>query len=463
MKPTQFLPMLKYQALFDLNLKVSHQERALLPTSEGGKVALDAKLLSLLQLASGRELNEILDSFAGGEATPDAVRAALACLAEAGLLTRLGETPTRPTPQPAVGPLVSAVIVTYNSQEWLGECLPSLFSQSYSELEVIAVDNASSDGSADWLKMNCPQVRLLRLDRAQSLAYAINQGVALAKGTYFLLLNPDVRLQPDAIAHMVATAQDDPSCAAVTAKLKFWWAPAFLNGLGNRVEAFSWGTDNAVGHLDLGQFDSWCEVPSACFAAALIPRAAWDRVGPLDSGFPLYYEDSEWSYRARLLGYTVRAAPQAVIYHAFGGRVPSGAEDGLTPRKLRQVAYGRLRFATKILSQTFLRRFLRNYLREDCRNFSRALRRREWATARAYLSAWWDSVRGLPALMPERRALQARRARSDEELFALQQGMPAPLMWHGLPELTWDLVLHHYLPLFHAGKTRPVPEFQSDL
>lgn len=422
---------------------------------------MDATLLSLLQQADGRELEEILADFQAEEVTSDTVRAGLACLAEAGLLVREGEAPGHCTPQPVTGALVSVVIVTYNSREWLGECLSSLFSQTYSPLEVIAVDNASSDGSADWLEANYPRVKLTRLKRARSLAYAINQGVTVAGGTYFLLLNPDVRLKPNAVAQMVAAAQGDPSCAAVAAKLKFWWAPAFLNGLGNRVGAFSWGTDNAVGHLDLGQFDSWCEVPSACFAAALIPRAAWDVVGALDVGFPLYYEDSEWCYRARLLGYTVRVAPEAVIYHAFGGRVPSGDESGLSPGKLRRVAYGRLRFATKILGPVFLRSFFRNYLSEDWTNFSRAVVGREWGTALAYLGAARDFLIAVPALVRDRRTLQARRARSDEELFQLQEQMPPPLTWRGLPELTWDLVCSHYLPLLRSGRTRPVPEFSD--
>jgi len=57
--------------------------------------------------------------------------------------------------------------------------------------------------------------------------YAINQGVAAAIGAHFLILNPDIRLEPDAVSHMVAVAQSNPLTAAVAAKLKFWWAPGF--------------------------------------------------------------------------------------------------------------------------------------------------------------------------------------------------------------------------------------------
>ena len=102
------------------------------------------------------------------------------------------------------------------------------------------------------------------------MAGAVNRGVENAAGRYFLLLNPDVELEPNVIALMVNAVQDNPFCAAVTAKLKFLWAPAFLNGIGNFVGGFSWGTDIALGHLDMGQFDGVRQVPSACFAGTLI-------------------------------------------------------------------------------------------------------------------------------------------------------------------------------------------------
>ncbi len=93
-------------------------------------------------------------------------------------------------------------------------------------------------------------------------------------GSTILLLNPDVQVEPDAVAHLVHKAASNPRCAAVAAKLRMLWTPAFLNGLGNQVGAISWGTDIGLGHLDLGQFAGWDEIPSACFAAALIPSRA---------------------------------------------------------------------------------------------------------------------------------------------------------------------------------------------
>jgi GT2 family glycosyltransferase len=435
--------------------------RPLLSTPQGGLVAVDGTLLSLWRLAQERDLEELAGTFQGEGASPAAIRAALASLVAAGLLVRDGETPESQRTEPTTGALVSAVIVTYNSREWLTECLGSLAQQTHSPLEVIIVDNASSDGSADWVRGGFPNVKVLSLTTPRSLSHAINRGVDAASGTYLLLMNPDVKLEPDTVAQLVEVAGGDPKCAAVASNLRFAWAPAFLNGLGNRVGSSSWGTDNCIGHLDLGQFDAWREVPSACFAATLISRAAWSSVGPLDEGFPLYYEDAEWSYRARLLGYSIRLAPHAIAYHAFGSRAPDGSESELTPPKLRRVAYGRLRFAAKLLGGASLRRFVANYGHEDWAGFRCALAGRNWAVAKAYLGAWSDFIWDVPGIRRRHRSLQSRRVLSDEELLAIPQEYPAASIWHGLPELTWSMILQHYLPLVSRERT-PEGDTRSD-
>ncbi len=452
-------------------------------------MAIDSDILAIWQSADGRSLDEVLAlPFLAGD--PGELRAALACLAEAGLLARnhRGEdplgSPIEPTPlplDPGNAPTppsqpvaesadgarrVSAILVGYNSRSWLVSCLASLQAQTCPPGEIIFVDNASQDGSAEWVREHYPQVQIICQEQPQPLARALNLGIQAASGDYYCLLNPDVILEPGAIARLLLAAQRGPACAAATAKLRLLWAPAFLNGLGNHVGAFSWGADNALGHLDLGQFDAWSEVPSACFAAALIPAAAFHTVGPLDEAFPMYYEDSEWCYRARLMGYIVRAAPAARVYHAFGGQIPgqgmpvklpNGATSSV--QKLCRVAYGRLRFISLLNSSKYLRRFLIRYLLEDLLRCTAALFTFRKAAVMAYVQAWMCFLRSLPELKQRRSSIQARRQRSDAEIYLLQKGLPAPLVWHGLPILTWDAICSEYLPLIEAGRTHPLPEF----
>lgn len=445
-------------------------QRPYLTTPQGGKVVVDRYTLGLWHSAHERNLAQVLTWAEQQGLSRWAAASALVCLVEAGLLSRREEQLTQrvasereaQTPQVGEsGELVSAVIVAYNSRAWLPACLASLQAQTYSNLEIILVDNGSSDGSLEWAQEHHPQTRCIRLTSAVPLARAINQGIQAAAGAYYLILNPDVRLEPSATAYMVAAAQREARCAAVAAKLRFLWAPSFLNGLGNFVGALSWGTDSALGHLDLGQFDDWRELPSACFAAALIPAVILRDVGLLDEGFPMYYEDSEWCYRARLLGYRICAAPQAVVYHAFSSREPGGEQGGLSAVKLQHVVHGRLRFAFRLLSRATMARFMFSYGLEDLINLLAALLRRRWAMAQAYTQAWWDFRKALPALRVERKLLQNQRRCDDKELLALQKRLPPTLIWRGLPLLTWDSICQYYAPWLMAQRTQDYPEFRE--
>lgn len=386
------------------------------------------------------------------------LRAALACLCQAGLLIRHPAEDAGPIVASTGGPLVSVIIVAYNSRAWLADCLASLEEQNYPAREIILVDNHSSDDTVAWMIAHHPEIRLIQHTQAVSLAAAINSGVEAAQGEYFLLLNPDVTLQPDALSNLVQRAQSEPTVACVAAKLKLTWTPGFLNGIGNLVGAFGFGADIGLGHLDLGQFGHYTQLPSACFAAALVSRRACEEIGPLDPAFPLYYEDSEWCYRARLLGYSVLAAPQAVVLHAFGSRTPANQEAGISATRLERVVYGRLRFAEKLLSEPYRRKFMRRYRIEDSlRLLLAALRLRG-----SMVKAIWQGRQQFSQAsdLPNQRAgLQNQRKISDEALLGLNIDRPAPLIWYGAPILTWDTIQSVYLPLILAGQTIKLPEF----
>jgi GT2 family glycosyltransferase len=440
--------------------------RPVLVTPQGGKVAVDAMLQELWQFAHSRDLATVVRDLPGNHGEP-VVRAALACLAEAGLLERTVENlapdfqeASSPSDELPEAPPVSVVIVGYNSRRWLAECLPSLQNQTHRALEILVVDNGSQDSTRTWLAEAFPQVRCSGWETPHSLAEALNHGVAQTAGEYLLLLNPDVKLAPDAIQHLVNKARQNPEAGAVAAKLKFWWLPAFINGLGNYVGRLSWGTDLGLGHLDLGQFDSWEKLPSGCFAALLIPRAAWEAVGTVDTGYPMYYEDTDWSYRARLANRPILAAPEAVVYHAFGGEANAYAEQGRSAQKTTHIVYGRLRFVRKIVASQ-RGKFLLPYLLEDSANLLRYTLRGEFEQARALVEGWRKYRRERQSIQTAAEAIQETRQISDRDLFGLQRDIPQALIWQGYPELTWDLVQNHYLALINSGKTRNLPEMEK--
>lgn len=441
--------------------QANQHNRIQLATPHGGRIWVDPIVLNLWKSADQRRLSEITREHQSGELTEDQIRFGLACLAEAGLLDRSNHPVANNSRDCLQGEQVSVIIVTYNSRTWIQGCLNSIAEQTYSPIEIIIVDNGSQDGTADWVKTNAGHVRLTINSQSCSLAGALNQGIQQASGSYILLLNPDILLEPGAIEELVQTAQLEPNCAAVAAKLLLLWAPAFLNGLGNLVGPSSWGVDIGLGHLDLGQFDGVKTIPSACFAAALIPREKINRIGFLDEKFPMYYEDSEWCYRARLMGFSILAAPHARCLHAFGSRLPSGENEGLSAHKLRRVTCGRLRFITRINGRVAFWRFLFSYFVEDVLRGLVYLITGKVRLSLAVLQGWSDYLDQLPEIKKSRKDIQSQRKIPDRELFGRQKSFPILLMQSGLPALTWDVIRSEYAPLMNLGKVKPLPEFRA--
>ena len=440
---------------------LQHGDPPFFTTPNGGVVVTDTALATLWSAAASATLPNLVARFEHDDHVGDLVHEAVACLAEARLLERPSPPCAPPGPDgDNEGPSVSILIVVSSARELdtLDECLHSVAETKYRPLELIVVDNDAGIALEPMVSRQATAARVLHLAPRRRLAAACNAAVAESEGRYLLLMNPDVKLGQDTIAQLVTRAEAGRDVAAVVPKTRFWRTPAFLNGIGNRVSPQTWGTDNAIGQLDLGQFDEWRNPPSASLTIELISRAAWDAVGPFDESFPAYYEDADWAYRARLMGWTIAAEPAAEAFHIFGGFWDATPDGGLSDRKLKTAVVGRLRFACKIAGPSTLRLLLKNYVSEDLANIGHALRRRDFAEARVYAAAWTSVVASAGALFSKRRRIQAARVVDDETLFPPEAAMPRSYTYRNSPVLTASLIREEYAPLLRQGKTRPVAE-----
>ncbi len=435
-----------------------------LTTPQKGRVLVDPFVGDVWQFANGKSLDNIIQHFQNQKLPLKTILSTLVCLVEGGFLERCPEQASssssvfqmgEDSPRP---PLISVVVVAYKGKSWLVDLIPDLLAQSYQPLEIIVVDNAREPELQAWLAAAFPMVRYLLPEGQTTFAAGVNLGVSAARGDYTVILNQDLRLDPHLVGNLYQYAKTFPQAAAIAPKLKFLWAPAFLNAIGNRVGASSWGSDNLLGHLDLGQFDHWREISSACFACVMIPSKMWDVVGAVDEGYEMYYEDTDWCYRARLLGLKVIFAPEAEAFHAFGGKVPDGSEEGLSPEKLRKVVYSRYRFATRIVGQQF-DRFINNYQAEDRGNLDHEKKQGNQAMAAAIESGMAKFEAEKADLLALREEIQAQRQVGDGPLFTWQKSLPENISWRGLPVLTRKIIEKHYLSAFLQKRTRHMPEF----
>lgn len=211
---------------------------------------------------------------------------------------------------------VDIIIVHYNAIEILPNFFQSLSEINYPDYKIYFYDNASIDGSADWVEHNYPDINVFRSDVNHFFCKSNNYAVAQGEGEFILLINNDIIVEPDFIHHMVTRIKKDELIAAVASKMLLSRHPGFLDSTGTILSKEGHAYNRGIGQPDLGQFDGSTEVFGACFGCTLLRRSMWEeKVGGLDPDYFGYYDDTDWCYRANLMGYKIVYEPQAVVYH----------------------------------------------------------------------------------------------------------------------------------------------------
>lgn len=232
---------------------------------------------------------------------------------------------------------LSIFIVSYNTCELTRACLRSLFASPPSvDFEVIALDNASADGSADMIAREFPGVRLIRSAENLGFAAGNNRARREARGERFLLLNPDTRVHPGAIDRLLAFARAHPEAGITGGRtlnddgsLNPWscrgrptpWA-LFCQAVG-LTTAFRGSRlfdPQSLGHWAR---DSEREVDVVVGCFLMIGRDLWDELGGFDESFFMYGEETDLCLRARALGYRPAITPDAAVVHHGAASEPA--------------------------------------------------------------------------------------------------------------------------------------------
>lgn len=267
---------------------------------------------------------------------------------------------------------LSIIIVNWNVKELLRACLHSLL-EAWADsptltLEIIVVDSASSDGSAQLVRDEFPQVQLIASDENLGYARGNNIGVAAGQGRYLFLLNPDTVVAPTALSELVRYLDDHPEVGALGPQLR--WPDGAVQSSRRRFPTVGslfwestllgqWFPDNR--HLrryhcrDIPP-DHIQAVDWLVGAALLIRREAWQQVGPIDEEFFMYFEETDWCRRTATAGWAIHYLPSAQVVHYEG----KSSEQVLAARTLR-FQRSKLRYTRKYFGAgwaTLLRLFL---------------------------------------------------------------------------------------------------------
>lgn len=216
---------------------------------------------------------------------------------------------------------VTVVVVTWQARELLAECLASLAAQTV-PADVVVVDNASNDGTADWLAEHASHVRLVPAGCNRGFAGGASLGLAVATTPWVAILNNDAVAKADWLERLLAAATASASGrpAAVTSHVLLADGLS-VNSTGNCVTRGGRGFDRDWRQPATAVRRPAGEVFGFCGAAALLERAAVEAAGGFDDYLFLYYEDTDLSWRLRLAGWDIRYEPAAVVHHAHSATV----------------------------------------------------------------------------------------------------------------------------------------------
>jgi GT2 family glycosyltransferase len=219
---------------------------------------------------------------------------------------------------PNTAPAFSVVVPNWNGRVWLEDCLTALAGQTLSPLEVIVVDNGSSDGSLEYLRAEHAGVRILELRRNTGFAHAANRGFEVAGGEFVALVNTDVVLVSDWLERTAGVLRRDPLVASVACKMLELSDPERVYDAGDVLRRDGACEQRGRFGRDDGRWDEPGEVFGACAGAALYRRSAVMSVGGFDERYFAYLEDVDLALRLRLAGWRCRYEP-VIALHAGEG------------------------------------------------------------------------------------------------------------------------------------------------
>lgn len=229
-------------------------------------------------------------------------------------------------------PSVAVVILNWNGQNFLQQYLPSVIASTYSNLQIIVADNASTDNSVAFVQQNFPDVEVLRASDNLGFAGGYNFFLKQVKADYYVLLNSDIRVEPGWIEPVIEQLQSNRQIAAAQPRIRAMQQPGYFEyagASGGWIDTlgypFSRGRVFDTVEKDTGQYNDAAPVFWASGAAFFIRAAVFHEMGGFDPYFFAHQEEIDLCWRMQRMGYSIYVCPQSVVYHVGGGTLPTGS------------------------------------------------------------------------------------------------------------------------------------------
>jgi len=320
---------------------------------------------------------------------------------------------------PISNPFVSVIIVNYNDKNHILRCLGSLSKQTYKNFEVIFVDNASTDGSVEYLKeikkyLDLPSLRIIVSNVNLGCCGGNNLGIKYARGEYLILLNPDTCMAPTWLEELVKAARSDSKIGICQSKILY--PDHRINTTGGLIDFYGLATCRGIGEIDKCQYDESLEgFFFASGASLLIKKSVFEDIGSLDDKLFLYYDDVDLSWRARLKGYYIHYVPTSLCIHFESSSLRQFREASLL--SFYYNCRNRIRVLLKNYgSYNVIKRIPITLLMSLAESLSISIKKRDSRAIFMFLKALLWNMRNLKDTWKERRYIQKSRIVSDKEI-----------------------------------------------
>ena len=309
-------------------------------------------------------------------------------------------------------PFASVIIPSYNGMAHLPVCLASLRAQTYGSFEIIVVDNASTDGSRDYVLREFPGVRLVSLPRNRVFAGAVNAGIDVARGEIIVLLNNDTEADPAWLSELLSALCADPQAGMAASKMRLYDRRDVLHNAGDGYGRDGMPLNRGVWQVDRGQFDGERYVFAPCGGAAAYRRVMLDQVGLFDEDLVAYCEDVDLGWRGQLAGWRCVYAPRAIVYHKLSATGGGELASYYVGRNVTWVI-------AKDVPSGLLKKYWLRMAMAQFRVAWDALKAWRGRAARARLHGQLDGLLGLRRVLVKRKAIQAQKHVGDAYLEGL--------------------------------------------
>lgn len=212
--------------------------------------------------------------------------------------------------------LISVIIVNWNKKNLLNNCLRSLLCQTYKDFEIMVVDNGSTDGSAELVKKDYPDVKLICLAENKGFSIGNNLAIKNSISEYIALLNNDMEVHHQWLGRLYKAIKDNPEIGFCASKILDYSNRNIIDAAGIVFCPYGIAENRGYMQKENGRFNHNGEVFGACAGAALYNRKMLNDIGLFDEEFsPAYLEDVDLSFRAQLKGYKCLYVADAIAYH----------------------------------------------------------------------------------------------------------------------------------------------------